>query len=465
MTTCYLRRRRGFSAAVLAYALLAYDKLAGVSVGYGPTAGGRVVQIIGAGFTGATGVTFGGTAGTSFSVVSDTLIEVTTPAKTAGAVDVVVQHPSGDSTIAGGYTYHAGPSISGATITPSSGPMSGGDYVAISGATGLKPGATLTVGGVAHPLLVVDDTSAVWVSRPVTLANTGAKNLVITNPDGQTSTKTSGYTYKAQSALAFSSMTALLAVKANYPTGTSFRAVDSSSNHFAHLILEADGSLVMSGYVDWTKAHAFLDHASYQFADITGTSNLTVDSDGVTFDVATGGAIYLKGFAAHVEQRSIVCLCDLLVGNATAATNDEFYAGWITDPTVAYTLNAGGPYFNGTNWRQARHSGSNVAAPTVTQASNNMVVTPSAVSFETWILCSIHRQCEDGTESMILGGNKQLSGYQPANDGSTTLNTSVAMAATAGQKIWYLCFGMRSASTGTARMRLKSSVISMGVML
>lgn len=357
------------------------------------------------------------------------------------------------------------PDLSAIVVSPASGSMTGGEYIVVTDAVGVDVGATLSVGGVATPMLRLSDTSFAFVPRGVAVGAVGAKNLVLTNPNTQSSTKASAYTYKAQSALAFTSMTALLAAKANYPTGTVFRAVDSSSNHIMHLILEADATLAIQGFVDWTKVHSFLDAASHQFADVTGTANLTVDSDGVTFDVATGGGIWLKGFAAHVEQRSLVCLCDLLVGNATASTHDGFFAGWVSDPTTSYTLNAGGPYFNGTNWRQCRHAGSSVATPTVTQASNNMVVTPSAVSFETWILCSIHRQCEDGTEAMILGGNKQLSGYMPANDGSTTLNTAVAMAATAGQKIWYLCFGMRSASAGTARMRLKSSVISMGVML
>lgn len=356
------------------------------------------------------------------------------------------------------------PDLSAITVLPAAGSFTGGEYIVVEDAVGVDEGATLTVGGVATPMLRLSDTSFAFVPRFIAAGSVGAKALVLTNPNGESDTKAAAYTYLAQSALAFSSMTALVAAKGNYPTGTMFRAVDASSNHFAHIIKRADGSLALSGFVDWTKAHSFFDHASYQFADITGTSNLTVDADGVTFDVASGGAIYLKGFLAHVEQRSLTCLAEILAGNATPATNDEWWAGWITDPTVAYTLNAGGNYFNGTNWRQARHSGSNVAAPTTTQASNNMTATVGT-SFEPWIFVSMHRICEDGTESMILGANEQASGYFPVNDGSTTLNTSVAMAVTAGQVIWHLCFGARSASAGTARMRLKSSVVSMGVML
>jgi hypothetical protein len=64
----------------------------------GGTAGGTLVEIRGRKLTGATAVTFGGTAATSFRVVSDTLIVATAPAKAAGNADVVVTTPGGTST-------------------------------------------------------------------------------------------------------------------------------------------------------------------------------------------------------------------------------------------------------------------------------------------------------------------------------------------------------------------------------
>ncbi len=77
----------------------------GISPATGGTAGGTVVTITGTDLSGAKGVTFGGTAGTAFKVVSDKKIQVTTPAKAAGAVNVVVQDDSGDVTVANGFTY------------------------------------------------------------------------------------------------------------------------------------------------------------------------------------------------------------------------------------------------------------------------------------------------------------------------------------------------------------------------
>jgi len=71
----------------------------------GTTAGGTAVTITGVNFTDATGVTFGGTAATAVVVVSDTRITCVTPAKTAGAKDIVVTTPAGTVTGTGAYTY------------------------------------------------------------------------------------------------------------------------------------------------------------------------------------------------------------------------------------------------------------------------------------------------------------------------------------------------------------------------
>ncbi len=69
-----------------------------VAPGSGPLSGGNTVTITGTGFTGATSVTFGGTAGSSLSVASDTSLTVVAPAHAAGVVDIVVTTPIGSNT-------------------------------------------------------------------------------------------------------------------------------------------------------------------------------------------------------------------------------------------------------------------------------------------------------------------------------------------------------------------------------
>ncbi len=66
-------------------------------VGTFAAAGGESVVFTGLHFTGTTGVTVGGTAAGDFTVINDTLLAITTPAKTAGSHNVVVTNATGAS--------------------------------------------------------------------------------------------------------------------------------------------------------------------------------------------------------------------------------------------------------------------------------------------------------------------------------------------------------------------------------
>jgi len=66
--------------------------------------GGSVIEIRGSNFTGATGVTIGGTACTGVVVVNDGLIRCIAPVKAAGTYDVIVLSPLGNVTLAASVT-------------------------------------------------------------------------------------------------------------------------------------------------------------------------------------------------------------------------------------------------------------------------------------------------------------------------------------------------------------------------
>ena len=87
-----------------------------VSPATGPSSGGTTVTINGTGFTGATKVSFGADAGTAMSVVSSTQITTTSPAHTAGKVNIKVTTPAGTSPAVTGdhYTYTKGDAHRGA---------------------------------------------------------------------------------------------------------------------------------------------------------------------------------------------------------------------------------------------------------------------------------------------------------------------------------------------------------------
>jgi hypothetical protein len=90
-----------------------------VSPSSGPAAGGTSVTIAGSGFAGATGVHFGSTAATSFTVGSDAQITATAPAGT-GTVDVTVITPNGTSatSAADQFTYNPTATGSPPAVTP-----------------------------------------------------------------------------------------------------------------------------------------------------------------------------------------------------------------------------------------------------------------------------------------------------------------------------------------------------------
>ena len=62
----------------------------------GPAGRGNTVTVSGTGFTGASAVHFGTTAGTTVTVISATSLTVTAPSGT-GTVDVTVTTPNGTS--------------------------------------------------------------------------------------------------------------------------------------------------------------------------------------------------------------------------------------------------------------------------------------------------------------------------------------------------------------------------------
>ena len=76
-----------------------------VSPGSGSPSGGNSVTITGTGFTGTSGVTFGGVAAASFTVNSDTSITAQTPPGMAGQVSVLVTTPIGANSANMLYTY------------------------------------------------------------------------------------------------------------------------------------------------------------------------------------------------------------------------------------------------------------------------------------------------------------------------------------------------------------------------
>ncbi len=150
----------------------------------GSTTGGTTLKIIGTGFLGGSTVTIGGKAATEVTVKSESEITAKTPANVAGPKKVVVSDEVGESTGGPEYIYLAAPTVT--SITPTTGPPTGGTSVTIhgsgylAGVQNVKFGSTVAPG---TPVVNPEGTS-VTVTSP---AGTGTVNVTVTTLTGGTS--------------------------------------------------------------------------------------------------------------------------------------------------------------------------------------------------------------------------------------------------------------------------------------
>jgi hypothetical protein len=160
-----------------------------VSPTAGPTAGGTTVTVTGSNFNGASGVSFGSTAATAFTVNSDTSITATSPAHAAAIVDITVSGPGGTSATTSGdrFIYFGGqPAVS--SVTPNLGPPAGGTSVTIAG-TNLTGASAVAFGATAATSFTVDSDTQITAVSPAHGA--GVVDITVTAPGG-TSAKLSG---------------------------------------------------------------------------------------------------------------------------------------------------------------------------------------------------------------------------------------------------------------------------------
>jgi hypothetical protein len=165
----------------------------------GPTAGGTVVTVTGTNFLSGATVRVGGALATGVTFVSATQVRATTPAGAAGVVSVQVTNPDAQSaTLASAFTYsNAALAITG--VSPASGPIAGGTLITITGSGFVQgAGAVVRVGGVVATNLTYVSITTLRARTPA--GTVGAKAVQVTNPNGQSVTRGSGFIYTNPSA-------------------------------------------------------------------------------------------------------------------------------------------------------------------------------------------------------------------------------------------------------------------------
>ncbi len=177
-----------------------------ISPNEGPTTGGTSVTITGTNFVSGATVTIGGAAATSVNVTNATTITAVTPARSAGNRDVTVTNPDGQSaTLSNGFTYDTAASPTITSVSPPSGPTTGGTSVTITG-TNFAPGVAVTFGG-NNATNIVRVNSTTITARTPARASAGSVVVLVRNPDNQQATLTGGFTYTVAASPTVTSIT------------------------------------------------------------------------------------------------------------------------------------------------------------------------------------------------------------------------------------------------------------------
>ncbi|MGP8241047.1 MAG: IPT/TIG domain-containing protein, partial [Solirubrobacteraceae bacterium] len=265
------------------YAYVPVPTVTKVEPGEGPTAGGTSVTITGTNLTGATGVSFGSTAATSFTVNSATQITASAPAGT-GTVDVTVTTVGGTSAPnppSDQYTFVPEPTVT--SVSPTKGPTAGGTTVTITG-TNFTGAKEVKFGSVAaKSFTVVSGTSITAVSP----AGTGIVNVTVTTVGGESATNSAdefGYGAVAPSVSKVEPVEGPLAGGTKVTiTGTNF----TGAKEVKFGTVEAKSFTVVSATSIMAESPAGVSAATVNvFVKTVGGQSATVSADDFTYVAA-----------------------------------------------------------------------------------------------------------------------------------------------------------------------------------
>jgi Big-like domain-containing protein/concanavalin A-like lectin/glucanase superfamily protein/IPT/TIG domain-containing protein len=174
-------------------------KVTGLSISDGASAGGDVVDILGEGLADVTSVHFGAHASVHVQPLSPDAVAAVAPAG-SGTVDVTVAGPGGTSAADEGdrYTYST-PLVSESSpvvesVTPSSGPLSGGTVVTIRGSH-LAGALSVTFGGTLATQITPISDSEVQAAAPAAAFSARVDVAVATSSGGSAPTLADGFDY------------------------------------------------------------------------------------------------------------------------------------------------------------------------------------------------------------------------------------------------------------------------------
>ena len=170
--------------------VISTPRIDAVSPNRGSVDGGQTTTITGSGFASDVQVAFEGQPATVLSRTPSALVAIV-PSGPPGAADVTVVNGDGGRAVASNaYTYEADAVIS--SITPVSGPVTGGQSVTITG-TGFAADATVQFGPLEAASVTVVDGTTIQAVTPV--GAVGPVDVTVTNPQVNVATLAQGYVY------------------------------------------------------------------------------------------------------------------------------------------------------------------------------------------------------------------------------------------------------------------------------
>ena len=204
----------------------------------------------------------------------------------------------------GGHMVIPSPVIGVTAVSPNAGAMLGATPVTISG-SGFKAGATVQFGGVPAPVSAVSPTS---INATAPAHPDGAVTVVVTNPDGQSASLASGYTYELDSAFAISGVVTEMTDEGEMPLeGVRITAIGT----FTSVQTDAAGAYRLGGLRRSTlDVTAFAPGYELVTKSITARSDLQADFRLARSGFVLSGIVYETTPAGRVPLDGVVLYCD-----------------------------------------------------------------------------------------------------------------------------------------------------------
>ena len=353
----------------------ALPSVTAISPAAGTTNGGDVVTITGTGFVvGSTTVAFGAGAGTSVTCTLTTSCSATSPAGSAGVVDLTVTTAGGTSTISSAdhFTYDATPSVT--AVSPAAGPIAGGTVVTVTGSN-FTGASVVDFGSNPATAYTVNSATQITVTSPPAVAST--VDITVTNPVGTSATSAADqFTYQL------------------IPTLTAIATSPSASEVFG-------SSLTMTATVS---------------AGATGSVDFEYSSDGTTYTAVPGCVPKtISGTTATCTTTSLPGGTEYLeavyMGDASYATSTSAPSGFAVSAaaqTITFTSRPPAvPTVGGTYTLGATAPGGSVSF-SLDAASSGCSLSGAIVTFTGVGTCVIDASSPAGNDYLAAAGKQSI---------------------------------------------------------